>query len=704
MGSINAVTDLTREGDVAVLTVDSPPVNALSLEVRLGLRAGVARAQVTPSIRALVIDCGGRTFFASADITEFDSGLKEPNLLVVLADIEGSSKPVVAAIHGTALGGGLELALACHYRVAVPSAKFGLPEVHLGLLPGAGGTQRLPRIVGVEAALDMIATGRSIGASAAEQAGLVDELAAEGTLRQHAVAFARRVLAEERPLSRVRDRDARLTEARAKPELFDAFRKANAANVRGFKAPENIVKAVEAAVNLPFDEGMKAELRLFYELYEGDQSAAQRYAFFAERAAAKTPFDSQTARRIASVGVVGAGTMGGGISMNFLNIGLPVVIVERSRETLDRGLATIRANYETTAAKGRMRREDVAIRMGLLKGALDLVELKDCDLVIEAVFENMEVKKDVFRRLDDVAKDGAILATNTSFLDVNEIAAVTRRPESVIGLHFFSPANVMRMLEVVRGAKTDGGIVATAMRLAKSIGKAAVLTGVCHGFIANRLMEKRSQEADALVLEGAIPWDVDRVLYNYGIPMGQFAMMDLVGLDVIGWSPEATNSASIVEILNENGRHGQKSGRGFYDHDEKRRPSPSAFTEQAIRDFSREHGIERRAISDDEIFERCLYPVINEGAKVLDEGVALRSSDIDVALLFGYGWPSYRGGPMFEADRIGLPKVLERLRALEARHGERFTPAPLIERLVARGGRLRDAAASGAGETRRALG
>jgi 3-hydroxyacyl-CoA dehydrogenase len=696
MGSINSVTDLKLEDGIAVLSFNSPPVNALSVLVREGLRDGVAAVKADKAARALVIICEGRTFFAGFDIVEFDTGLKQPNLLDVLAEIEFSSKPVVAAIHGTALGGGLELALACHYRVAVPSAKLGLPEVNLGLLPAGGGTQRLPRIVGVETALDMITSGQPIGAEAAHNTTLVDAVVEEGHLRAGAVAFAQRILDQGRPPARIRDRDERLAEARAKPGLFEQFRKASTSRFRGLKAPGHIIRAIEAAVNLPFEQGMKEEERLFYELYSGEQTEALRYSFFAEREAAKMPDlpPGTPTRPIASVGVIGAGTMGGGIAMNFLNVGLPVVIVERSQEALDRGLYVIRRNYETTAAKGRMKPEDVASRMALLKGTVDLASLEDCDLLIEAVFENMDVKKDIFGRLDGIARQGAILATNTSFLDVNEIAAATRRPESVIGLHFFSPANVMRMLEVVRGSKTDRSVVATAMQLARKIGKVAVLTGVCHGFIANRLMEKRSKEADALVLEGAMPWDVDRVLHDYGMPMGQFAMTDLVGLDVIGWSPATTNSATIVEVLNENGRHGQKSGSGYYDYDDKRRASPSAFTESAILDFSAKHGIARRPISDEEILERCLYPVINEGAKVLEEGIALRSSDVDVALQFGYGWPAYRGGPMFEADRIGLPKVLERLKALEVRYGERYRPSPLIERLVVESKRLRSFAAS----------
>jgi 3-hydroxyacyl-CoA dehydrogenase len=696
MGSINSVTNLELEDGIAVLSINSPPVNALSVLVREGLRDGVAAVKADTSARALVIICEGSTFFAGFDIVEFDTGMKQPNLLDVLTEIEFFAKPIVAAIHGTALGGGLELALACHYRVAVPSAKLGLPEVHLGLLPAGGGTQRLPRLVGVETALDMITSGRPIGAEAALKATLVDAVVEEGHLRKDAVAFAKGIVDQGRPLARVRDRDERLADARAKPELFEQFRKASAVRFRGQKAPGHIIRAIEAAVNLPFEQGMKEEERLFYELYSGEQTQALRYSFFAEREAAKLPDlpSGSPTRPIASVGVIGAGTMGGGIAMNFLNIGLPVVIVERNQEALDRGISIIRKNYETTAAKGRMKPDNVASRMALLEGTVDLTRLCGCDLLVEAVFENMDVKKEIFGRLDGVAKEGAILATNTSFLDVNEIAAATRRPESVIGLHFFSPANVMRMLEVVRGAKTEPNVVATAMQIARKIGKVAVLTGVCHGFIANRLMEKRSKEANALILEGAMPWDVDRALYDYGMPMGQFAMVDLVGLDVIGWSPATTRSATIVEVLNENGRHGQKSGRGYYDYDDKRRASPSAFTETVIRDFSAKHGIARRPISDEEILERCLYPVINEGAKVLEEGIALRSSDIDVALQFGYGWPAYRGGPMFEADRIGLPKVLDRLKALEARYGERFRPSALIERLVAERKTLRSFAAS----------
>ena len=519
MGSINSVTNLELEDGIAVLSINSPPVNALSVPVREGLRDGVAAVKADASARALVLICEGRTFFAGFDIAEFDTGMKEPNLLDVLREIEFFEKPVVAAIHGTALGGGLELALACHYRVAVPSAKLGLPEVHLGLLPAGGGTQRLPRLVGVETALDMITSGRLIGAEAARKATLVDAVVQEGQLRRGALAFAKEILEQKRPLARVRDRDERLAEALAKPELFEQFRKANAARFRGQTAPGNIISSIEAAVKLPFEQGMKEEERLFYELYNGEQTKALRYSFFAERGAAKLPGlrSGSPAHPIDSVGVIGAGTMGGGIAMNFLNIGLPVVIVERNQEALDRGLAIIRKNYETTAAKGRMKAEDVVSRMALLKGTLELASLAACDLVVEAVFENMEVKKETFGRLDAVAKQGAILATNTSFLDVNEIAAATRRPESVIGLHFFSPANVMRMLEVVRGAKTDRNVVATAMQLARKIGKVAVLTGVCHGFIANRLMEKRSKEANALILEGAMPWDVDRVLYDLSL-------------------------------------------------------------------------------------------------------------------------------------------------------------------------------------------
>jgi 3-hydroxyacyl-CoA dehydrogenase len=685
------VTSYETDGDVAVITVNSPPVNALSAAVRTGVADSFRRAYADEAINAIVLICGGRTFFAGADITEFGKPPVEPTLRQLIDIVEESPRPVVAAIHGTALGGGLELALAAHFRVAVPSAKLGLPEVKLGLLPGAGGTQRLPRIVGVEKALNMIAGGDPVSAAEAQAIGLVDELVDEGDLRQAAIDFARRVIAEGRPLAKVRDRDDKLAEARANPQMFDDYRQANARKFRGFKAPENIIRSIENAVSLSFAEGLKKERELFNELVEGPQSAAQRHVFFAERQAAKVdalPKDVATLP-VDKVGVIGAGTMGGGIAMNFLNAGIPVTIVETSQEALDRGLGVIRRNYDNTAKKGRITSEQVEERMALLTGSLAIEDLADSDLVIEAVFEQMDIKEDVFRRLDKTAKPGAILASNTSYLDLDAIAAVTSRPESVIGLHFFSPANVMRLLEIVRGEKTSLDVLATAVKLARRIGKVGVVVGNCFGFVGNRMLAARHREAEKLVVEGAMPWDVDRVIHEFGFAMGPFAMRDLVGLDV-GWNRATSSSSTVREMLNEMGRHGQKTGGGFYDYDEKRNATPSPVAEKAVLDFSAKQGVTRRPISDDEIRDRCILAMVNEGAKILEEGKAQRASDIDTVWINGYGWPAYRGGPMFYADEIGLPKVLVRLRELQAGHGDDFRPEPLIERLVAEGRGFKD--------------
>jgi len=566
MAAINSVTDLSLDGDIAVLTVDSPPVNALSAAVRDGIRDGMVKAGADPNAKAIVLICGGRTFIAGADISEFGKPPSGASLPETQAAIENAPKPVIAALHGTALGGGFELALMAHYRVAVPSAKVGLPEIKLGLIPGAGGTIRLPRLVGVEKALDMITSGAQLGAKEAQAAGIIDEIVEEGKLREGALAFARKVVAEKRPLKKIRDQNSKIEAARARPEIFENFRKANARKFRGFEAPEVAIKSVENAVNMPFDEAMKTERQMFINLIPTTQSAAQRYAFFAERQVAKipdVPADTATIP-INKVGVIGAGTMGGGIAMNFLSAGIPVTIVEMKQDALDRGMKIMRGNYENTAKKGRMTQADVDKRMGLLSGTLDLQKLADCDLVIEAVFENMDIKKDVFRKLDGIVKQGAILATNTSYLNVDEIASATKRPEFVIGLHFFSPANVMRLLEIVRGAKTSKSAVATCMQLARKIGKIGVLVGVCHGFVGNRMLAQRQREAQKLILEGAMPWDVDRVLYDFGMPMGPFAMSDLAGLD-IGWSKETSSSSTIREILCEMDRRGQKTGAGFYD-------------------------------------------------------------------------------------------------------------------------------------------
>jgi len=691
MAAINPVTDLTIDGEIAVLTLNSPPVNALSAIVRDGLKAGVQAAIDDNAVKAIVLICAGKTFIAGADISEFGKPPKGASLFEVQSVIENAPKPVIAAIHGTALGGGLEVALVCHYRVAVPSAKCGLPEVSLGLLPGAGGTQRLPRIVGPEKALAMITSGQHVAARAAAEMGLVDALVEESGLLAGAVAFARKVLAENRPLKKVRDLNDKVEAARGRPEIFADFRKENARKFRGFLAPEYNIQCIEAAVNQPFDEGLKTERKLFLELVTGVQSAAQRYVFFAERQVWKLPDvpDDTPEIPVAKVGVIGAGTMGGGISMNFLSAGIPVTIVETKQEALDRGLATIRKNYENTAKKGRLTMEEVEKRMALLTGSLAMEDLGDADLIIEAVFENMDIKKSVFGKLDGIAKQGAILASNTSYLNVDEIASATTRPDHVIGMHYFSPANVMRLLEVVRGEKTSKPVIATAMKIARKTGKVAALVGVCPGFVGNRMLAQRQREAQKLILEGAMPWDVDRVLYDFGFPMGPFAMSDLAGLD-IGWSKETTKSSTIRELLCEMDRRGQKTGAGFYDYDEKRNARPSPVVEKIILDFAASKGINRRTISDAEILERCVYPMINEGAKILEEGKAIRASDIDIVWINGYGWPVYRGGPMFYGDTIGLDKVLAKMVELQGQHGDDFKPSKLLEKLAAEGKRFQD--------------
>ena len=672
------------EDAVGILTIYSPPVNALGLAVRKGLSDGIAALNADPAVQAIVLICGGRTFFAGADIAEFGKPFLVPTLIDVLAELEASAKPVVAAIHGTALGGGLETALVCGYRIAVPSAKFGLPEVKLGLLPGAGGTQRLPRLVGPAVALDMMVSGSPIGAARAVELGIVDCLAGEGRLREDATAFARSIVGQ--PVVLVRDRQDRVDPYRGKPELFAEFRKKNARAFRGFKAPENIVRAIEAAVALPFDQGIARERALFEELESSIESQAQRYAFFAERNTSKIP-DVPSATRtleVNTVGVVGAGTMGGGIAMNFLNAGIPVTLVEMSQEALDRGLGVIRRNYENSAKRGRLTEAQVDQRLALIRPTLDLTALAEVDLVIEAVFEEMAVKKEIFARLDGIAKPGAILASNTSFLDLDEIAAATSRPEWVIGMHFFSPANVMRLLEVVRGRMTSNEVIATAMKLAKRIDKVPVLSRVCWGFIANRIMVQRDRQADVLVLEGPTPQEIDRAIYDYGFAMGPFQMIDLVGLDVINREvKERTVAGDLVKL----DRLGQKKNGGYYDYDDNRKATPSPVAAEIIAEFARFKGVESKGSqTPDEIVCRLLYPVVNEGAKLLEEGIALRASDIDMAAILGYNWPVYTGGPMFWADMVGLSQIVAKLKWYEAQFGERFKPAALLEKLAAEGG------------------
>ncbi|HWI76833.1 MAG TPA: 3-hydroxyacyl-CoA dehydrogenase NAD-binding domain-containing protein [Sphingomicrobium sp.] len=659
-----------------IIESNNPPVNALSAAVRQGLVDAIEQAEADDNVKAVVIACEGQTFFAGADITEFGKPPIMPWLPQVVDRIEDCTKAVVAAIHGTALGGGLEVALGCHYRVAVPTAKLGTPEVKLGLLPGAGGTQRLPRVAGVEKALQMCATGTPIGAKEAYDAGLIDRLV-EGELLPHAVAFAEEVR-EVRPLQKSSERTDRMEDV--DPAIFDEFRTANARKFKGFDAPEANIRAVQVATQKPYPEGVIEERKLFMELMSGQQAKAQQYFFFAERKAAKIEDlpENTEPRPVRKVGVIGAGTMGGGISMNFLTAGIPVTIVEMGQEALDRGTGLMRKNYEASAAKGRFTSEQVENAMRLLSPTLDFEALADCDLIIEAVYENMDVKKEVFGKLDRIAKPGAILASNTSYLNVNEIAASTSRPQDVLGMHFFSPANVMKLLEVVRGAKTASDVLLTAMQIGKKVKKVPVVAGVCHGFIGNRMLMPRQIEATKLLLEGATPEQVDKVHVDFGMPMGPFQMADLAGVD-IGWHRDPNRIETLRDALCAIERWGQKKGAGFYDYDEKRRPTPSPVVQQIIEKFAADKGIERRNISDQEIVERTIYPMVNEGAKILEEGMAQRASDIDVVWVYGYGWPVYKGGPMYWADNIeGLTKIVAGLKQQEERMKPEFSFSKLL--------------------------
>ena len=683
MTSVNDVTTIEKDENIAIISLNSPPVNALSASVREGLHKGITEARNDDEIEAIVIICEGRTFIAGADISEFGKEPKGPSLFEVQEFIENSNKPVIAAIHGTALGGGLEVALTCHYRIAVPSAKCGLPEVNLGLLPGAGGTQRLPRVVGVEKALQMVTSGQHVPAKQCLEMGLVDEISNEDSLKEDSINFAKKIVSENRPLVKISEMNDKVEAARGNENIFKDFRKSIAKRARGFLAPEYNIQCIEAAVNKPFNEGKDIETKLFMELITGNQSAAQRYVFFAQRQVAKIPdIEPDTEiKPFASVGVIGAGTMGGGISMNFANVGIPVTIIEQSQENLDKGLGIIRKNYENTANKGRITFEDVEKRTDLIKGSTDINDLSNCDLIIEAVFENMDLKKDIFKTLDGIAKKGSILATNTSALDINEIAEVTSRPEDVIGLHFFSPANVMRLLEIVRGEKTSKSVVATSMKMAKGIGKVAAVVGVCPGFVGNRILAQRQREANKLILEGAMPWEVDDALFDFGFPMGPFAMSDLAGLD-IGWDEDLSTGDTLRDKLCEAGRLGQKTGKGFYVYDEKRNKSPDTEVKKLIIEFSEKHQIKRRDISKEEILERCLYPMINEGFKILEEGMAIRASDIDIVWINGYGWPMYEGGPMFYGQLIGYDKILKWHQEMEEKFGSDFSPSPYLEKVV----------------------
>ena len=687
-----------RDG-VAVIAVNNPPVNALSVGVPQGIVDGVARAGADPAVGAIVLVGAGRGFIAGADISEFFNPPAGENATIfdAMDALEGASLPVVAGIHGAALGGGLEVALACHYRCGAAGSQYGLPEVKLGLLPGAGGTQRLPRLIGPERALPLIVGGDFVPDEKARALGIVDRLV-DGDIVDGAVAWARELADSGAPLRRIRDI---ATPKPANPAFFDDFRKSIARRQRGFLAPFNIVECVRAAVELPFDEGMARERALFDECHKSDKARAQIHLFFAERAAGKIPDVPRTTptRKVERAAVLGAGTMGGGIAMNFVNVGIPVTLVEQNDEALRRGLAVIRGNYEATAAKGRIAAADVETRMGLIEPTTDYGRIAAADIVVEAVFEEMDIKKEVFRKIDGIARDGAILATNTSTLDVNEIAAVTRRPEAVIGMHFFSPANVMRLLENVRGEKSAPGTIATAMAVGKRIGKVPVLVGVCDGFVGNRMLAHYGRQAHDMIIEGALPQQVDGALYEFGLAMGPFAMGDLAGLDV-GWRIRKRRMAElglnrsddpVGDALCEKGRYGQKTGAGWYRYDKgSRAPRPDPEVEAMIVAESERRGVARRDIGAEEIVERCMYQLVNEGAEILEEGIALRAGDIDAIYANGYGFPRWRGGPMFYADTVGLRTVYDAVSRYYDTLGEAWRPAPLLERLARAGETFND--------------
>lgn len=683
------VVSYERDGNVGVITIDNPPVNALGHAVRQGLTGGLDQGLADAEAAALVIIGAGRTFPAGADMREFGKPPAEPGLGEVIDRIEASDKLVIAAIHGTALGGGMEVTLGCDYRLALDSARMGLPEVHLGLLPGAGGTQRLPRLIGAKAAMEAIVAGKPMAAARLKDMGVIDEIASDD-LRTAALAYAARLVADQAPRRKVADLSMGAVEA----SVFSDFEQSIARRQRGFVAPFACIKAVRAATELDFEAGMVRERELFVELMNSPESAAQRHVFFAERQVAKIPdIGADTPRRpVESVGIVGAGTMGGGIAMNFLAAGIPVTMLEMKQEALDKGVALIRRNYEATAKKGRITADQVEKAMSLLTPTLAYDDLAAADMVIEAVFENMQVKKQVFGELDRVCRDGAILATNTSTLDVNEIARATARPHEVIGTHFFSPANVMKLLENVRGDQTADDVIATVMALSRRIGKVGVLVGVCHGFVGNRMLHQRQEQATQLVNEGATPAQVDQVLYDFGLPMGPFAMADLAGLDV-GWrireglredDPANAPEHNWLDALAEAERWGQKTGAGVFDYAEgDRTPKPSDVTAGEIDKYRKTHGISTREISEIEIRERCLYVMVNEGARILEEGIAQRAADIDIVWIYGYGFPVYRGGPMFWADQIGLNTVYARIQQFYEQTGDDdWQPSPLLARLA----------------------
>jgi len=682
-------------GSVAVITLNNPPVNGMGLATRTAAVNGIKQAWADDAVKAIVITGAGKAFSGGADIKEFNTpaALAEPNLHTLIATAEGSTKPVVAAIHTVCMGGGLELALGCHYRVAMPGAQIALPEVKLGLLPGAGGTQRLPRVLGLEMALNMIVSGTPVASEKLAKTALFDELfSADADLLTSAIAFAEKI-ADARPLPKVRDRKVDY----ANHEAFLQFSRNTVKAMSGpFPAPLECVETVAASVTMKFEDGMKFERERFIHLIQTTESKALRHAFFAERLASKVPdVPADTpVRAIKSAAVIGAGTMGGGIAMNFLNAGIPVVMLETKQEALDKGIATIRKNYDNTMKKGKLTQEKFDQRMALLSGTLAYEEIGQADIVVEAVFEDMGVKETVFRKLDEVMKPGAILASNTSTLDVDKIADFTKRPQDVIGTHFFSPANVMKLLEIVRGAKTGKDVLATTLALSKKLKKTGVVSGVCDGFIGNRMIEQYSRQAGFLLEEGCLPEQVDKAVEKFGFAMGPFRMGDLAGND-IGWyirkrryveSPEISYSKT-ADLLCEMGRFGQKTGAGWYDY---KAGDRKAYANEQVNAMIVQHsadlGVTRRKIGDQEIVERLVYAMVNEAALILEEGIAMRASDIDMVYLTGYGFPLFRGGPMFYADTVGLPNVLTAIeKYARGHHGEAWKPAPLLLKLVAEG-------------------
>jgi 3-hydroxyacyl-CoA dehydrogenase len=683
-----------KRGEIGIIWINNPPVNAISIGVRKAIIEGVLNLERDAEIQVGILACEGRTFMAGADITEFGKPPISPGLLEVVSALENSAKPIVAALHGTALGGGLEVALACHYRVAIAKAQIGLPEVKLGILPGAGGTQRLPRLIGVEAALAIIVAGDPIPAAQAAESGVIDKII-EGDLIEGAVAYAQELAARHAPARKIRD--IHIDAGKLPNGYFDQARARLAKEKKNLFAPQRIVDALEAAVALPFDQGIARERELFMQCQQNSQAKALQHVFFAERKASAIPNidKSVTLRKIETVAIIGAGTMGGGIAMNFLNVGIPVTLLEVKQDALDRGVGIIRKNYENTASKGRMTLEQVEQRMSLLRPTLSYGDLGHADLIIEAVFETMTIKKEVFAQLDRVAKPGAILASNTSYLSIDEIADSTSRPGDVVGMHFFSPANVMRLLEIVRGAKTAQDVLATVVDVAKRIKKVSVVCANRDGFIGNRMLAGYSYQASLMVLEGASPQQIDTALRNFGMPMGVLQMGDLAGLDV-GYKSRKDRDPTTydgrvsraADLLVEMGRLGQKTQAGFYDYAPgDRTPRPSPIVAQVLEKVSREYGVERRQISDEEIVERCFLALMNVGCEVLREGVAYRAGDIDVVYLYGYGFPAYRGGPMFWAESaVGLKSALEKLKQYSAQTGGKWLKiSPLLEQLVAEG-------------------